>query len=154
MAIQTRYAGDARGINNFDPKTDGTLGYPVAIGLTKAPIALSVVAGSGQSFTAADTTTGNAVETILRAIAVDSTITMYQVNAGSISVLLEATGAGGDPASSDTNEGAAVITGASIATGLQNRIQALPANISVTAGNIWANTTTVVGSVNFKLATS
>ena len=42
MAIQTRYAGDAQGINNFDAKTDGTLGTIISTGLTKAPVALKI----------------------------------------------------------------------------------------------------------------
>ena len=54
MAIQTRYAGDANGINNVDAKYDGTLGTLIATGLTKNPIAIKVVlgpsAGVQQSF--------------------------------------------------------------------------------------------------------
>ena len=151
MAIQTRYVGDANGVVNVDSGI-GSLGQLVATGLTKAPIAISVVPGSGQSFATTDLSTGGSVETILRAIAIDSTITMYQVNTGSISILLEATGAGG--VNGDTDQGAAAVTSASIATALQTRIQGLTANIGNGTGNIWANTATVVGSVNFKLATS
>ena len=35
MAIQTRYAGDANGVNNVDAKYDGTLGTIISTGLTK-----------------------------------------------------------------------------------------------------------------------
>lgn len=152
MAIQTRYAGDANGLVNVDNNI-GTLGNIISTGLTKAPIAISVVPGSGQTFSTSDLNTGNAVETILRAIEIDSTVTMYQVNSGSISILLEASGAGTN-ANGDYYQGAYPITSSTIATALQTRIQALSGNISVTGGNIWANTATVVGSVNFKLATS
>jgi hypothetical protein len=156
MAIQTRYAGDANGIVNVDSGI-GSLGSIIAGGLTKAPIALSIVPGKGQSFTAADMSTGNSVETLLRNIEIDSTVTMYQVNSGSISVLLEATGLGG--ANGDTYQGAAPVTTTAIASALQTRLQAIvggdgAGNIAVTAGNVWANAVTVVGSVNFKLATS
>lgn len=153
MAIQTRYAGDANGVVNVDSGI-GSLGQIVATGLTKNPIAISVVAGSGQTFQAGDMNTGNAVETILRAIAIDSTITMYQVNSGSISILLEASGASSAAAATDTSEGADAYSATLVAAGLQTRIQALGPNIAVSSGNIWANTATVVGSVNFKLATS
>jgi hypothetical protein len=157
MAIQTRYAGDAAGINNVDAKYDGTLGTIVSTGLTKNPIAISIVPGSAQTFSIADSQTGNSVETLLRALEIDSTVVMYQVNSGSLSVLLEATGAGG--ANGDTYQGAAPVTSASIGTALQARIRAIvgtdgAGNISATSGNIWANTATVVSSVGFKLATS
>ena len=72
---------------------------------------------------------------------------MYQVQAGSISVLLEATGAGTSTAA------AAVQTPAGVATALQTRIQALTANIGNNTGKIWANVATVV-STGFKLALS
>jgi hypothetical protein len=158
MAIQTRYAGDANGLNNVDAKYDGTLGTIIATGLTKNPIAISVVPGKSQTFVAADSATGNSVETILRAIEQDSTVVMYQVNSGSLSILLEATGAGGTVGTS-TSEGAATVTSTTIATALQTRIQAIvgsdgAGNIAATSGNVWANACTVVGSVNFKLATS
>jgi len=149
MAIQTRYVGDANGVVNVDSSI-GSLGQIVATGLTKAPIAISVVTGSGQSFATTDLSTGGSVETILRAIAIDSTITMYQVNSGSISILLEASGAGTDTAATAGSG----YTATTIASALQTRIQALTANIGNNTGNIWANTATVVGSVNFKLATS
>jgi hypothetical protein len=155
MAIQTRYAGDAQGVNNVDAKTDGTLGTIIATGLTKNPVAISVVPGKSQAFTAADSLTGNAVETILRAIAQDSTITCYQVNSGSLSVLLEATGAG----AANSGYGYNTTTLAQIGTALQTRIQAIvgadgAGNISASSGNVWANAATVVSSVGFKLATS
>ena len=87
---------------------------------------------------------GGAVETILRQIALDSSITMYQVEAtgGQISVLVEATGAG--------TQSGGVTTPASAATAIQTRI-ALLGNIGAT-GNVWANLTTVSTSTNFKIA--
>ena len=69
---------------------------------------------------------------------------------GSISILLEASGAGSDTAATAGSG----YTSTTIATALQTRIQGLTANIGNNTGNIWANTATVVGSVNFKLATS
>lgn len=132
MPIQTRYAGDANGINNFDAKYDGTLGTLIATGLTKSPTAFSIKLGKSQTFDVVDSTTGGVVETILRQVAVDSTIVMYQVDSGQMSVLVEA-------------------TGSNVAT-IAARIQAL-GNASVAGGsNIWANTTTISGSVGFKLA--
>jgi hypothetical protein len=158
MAIQTRYVGDANGVVNIDSGI-GSLGSIVATGLTKAPIAISVVPGKGQTFGTTDLNTGNSVETILRSIAIDSTITMYQVNSGTISILLEATGAQSGESTSSTSEGAYIQTTTQIASALQTRIQAIvgtdgAGNIAATSGNIWANAATVVGSVNFKLATS
>jgi len=157
MAIQTRYAGDANGINNVDAKYDGTLGTIISTGLTKNPIAISIVPGKSQTFSAADSQTGNSVETLLRALEIDSTVVMYQVNSGSLSVLLEATGAGGN--NGDTYQGFNNVTTAAIGTALQTRIQAIvgadgAGNIAATSGNVWANACTVVSSVNFKLATS
>jgi hypothetical protein len=90
MAIQTRYAGDAQGVNNVDATTDGTLGTIVATGLTKSPTALKIT--SVGTLSASDSGTGGIVESILRQIAIDSTVTMYQVDTDRISVLLEATG--------------------------------------------------------------
>jgi hypothetical protein len=144
MAIQTRYAGDATGINNFDGAYDGTLGTLIATGATKSPTAISIVLGKSQTFSAADSATGGVVETFLRQLAIDGTIIAYQVNSGTLSVLLEATGAG-------TSSGG-VVTG--VATALQTRIQSL-GNASVGAGgsNIWANAATVT-NVGLKLATS
>jgi hypothetical protein len=90
MAIQTRYAGDAQGVNNFDATTDGTLDTVIATGLTKAPTALKIT--SIGTLDAASSATGGIVESILKQIAIDSTITAYQVSATQLSVLLEATG--------------------------------------------------------------
>jgi hypothetical protein len=140
MAIQTRYAGDAQGINNFDARTDGTLGTIIATGLTKSPTAISFAtkatnAAGTQSFSSTDSSTGGPVEAILRTIAIDSTIVMYQVDTDRLSVLVEAVG----------NTTAAVAT----------RVATL-ANASTTlgTGNIWANAFTVTSAVGFKLATS
>jgi len=135
MAIQTRYAGDANGINNVDAKVDGTLGTVIATGLTKNPIPLKIT-GLG-TFSAAESGTGGAVETILRSIAIDSTIVMYQVDTSQMSVLVEANG--------------------SNAATIQTRIQQLVnntigGNIGI-AGNIWAGGGVAVSSANgFKLA--
>lgn len=140
MAIQTRYAGDANGVNNVDAKYDGTLGTIVATGLTKNPTAIKIAftnaAGKAQAFTAADSATGGPVETILRQIAVDSTVVMYQVDAGQLSVLVEAAG------NTTTNIGA--------------RITGTDANLSATlgTGNVWANNFSVSSTLGFKLAAS
>ena len=153
MAIQTRYAGDANGVLNVDNGI-GSLGQIVATGLTKAPIAIKLTlgpAGALQTFQAADMNTGNAVETLLKAIAIDGTITMYQVDTTQMSVLLEASGAGGS-VGTPTSEGAVASTAATIATALQTRIQALGPNISVSSGNVWANSISVTATNNFKLA--
>ena len=131
MAIQTRYAGDANGVNNFSTATDGTLGTIIATGLTKNPTAIKVTLGKSQTFQAGDSATGNAVETILRQIAIDSTIVMYQVDSGQLSVLCEATG--------------------SATSSIASRITAL-GNISASSGNVWANAASVSSSNGFKLA--
>lgn len=134
MAIQTRYAGDAQGVNNVDTATDGTLGTIIATGLTKNPLALRV-ALVGQTFVAGDSATGGPVEAILKQIAVDSTVVMYQVDAGAISVLVEATG--------------------SNAATIQTRVQTLGnASTTLGTGNVWANVATVSSTVGFKLSAS
>ena len=91
MAIQTRYAGDANGVNNVDAKYDGTLGTIVATGLTKNPTALKLTSFDS-TLSSADSATGGIVESVLRQIAVDSTVVMYQVDTSQMSVLVEATG--------------------------------------------------------------
>jgi hypothetical protein len=133
MAIQTRYAGDAQGINNVDATTDGTLATIIATGLTKNPTAIKVLLGKSQTFAATDSATGGPVESILRQIGVDSTIVMYQVDTDRLSVLVEATG--------------------SAAAAMQTRINTL-ANASSTlgTGNVWANATTVTTTTGFKIA--
>ena len=131
MAIQTRYAGDAKGINSVDASYDGTLGTIIATGLTKNPTAFTIKLGKSQTFEAADSATGNAVETILKQISIDSTVVMYQVDAGQMSVLIEA-------------------AGSNVAT-ISTRITSL-GNISVSSGNVWANAATISGSLKFKLA--
>lgn len=138
MPYQTRYAGDANGVNNFDATVNGALGTIVATGLTKSPTALKLT-GMG-NFVAGESATGGAVESILRSIAIDSTIVMYQVDSTQISVLLEATG--------------------SNAATINTRVQALTGttgtgNISVAGGsNVWANTSTTASTYGFKIATS
>jgi hypothetical protein len=130
MAIQTRYAGDAQGINNVDATTDGTLATIVATGLTKNPTALKVT-GFG-TFTKAESGTGGAVETILRSIAIDSTVVMYQVDSTQLSVLVEATGAA--------------------TSTIQTRLQGLGGNIGI-AGNLYSGPGVAVSSSGgFKLA--
>jgi hypothetical protein len=131
MAIQTRYAGDAQGINNVDSNYAGALATIVATGLTKNPTAIKITLANSQAFTVAESGTGGAVETILRSIALDSTIVMYQVDSGQLSVLVEA-------------------TGAATAT-IQTRIQAL-GNVGV-AANVYCGPGVAVSSANgFKLA--
>ena len=129
MPYQTRYAGDANGVNNFDATVNGALGTIVATGLTKSPTALKL-SGMG-TFVAGESATGGAVEAILRSIAIDSTIVMYQVDAAQISVLLEACG--------------------SDAATIGARIVALGGNIGI-AGNITASSVTVSSAAGFKLA--
>ena len=136
MAIQTRYAGDAGAVLNVDAPT--ALGSLIATGLTKNPTAFKITLGKSQTFSTDDMTTGNAVETILRTIAIDSTIVMYQVEStgGQMSVLLEALG--------------------SSASTIQTRIQQLVnnttgGNIGV-AANVWAGGGVTVTSTGFKLA--
>jgi hypothetical protein len=90
MAIQTRTSGDAQGVNNFDATTDGTLDTIIATGLTKAPTGVKIT--SIGTLDATSSSTGGVVESILKQIAIDSTITAYQVSATQLSVLLEATG--------------------------------------------------------------
>ena len=135
MATQTRYAGDAFGINNVDATTDGTLGTIIATGLTKNPTAISVTLGGAvlQTFLKGDSATGGPVESILRQIAIDSTIVMYQVDTKGLSVLLEAQG--------------------NTTTAIATRIQSLGnASTTLGTGNVWANVATVSSSAGFKLA--
>jgi hypothetical protein len=134
MAIVTRVNGDAEGVVNFDSATDGTLGTIISTGLTRSPLALRVALGNSQEFTAAESGVGGAVETILRQIAIDGTVVMYQVDTTALSVLLEST---------NTN-----------AAGIQTRLQALAANIGA-AANVYAGAgVTVSSAVGFKLAAS
>jgi hypothetical protein len=138
MPIQTRYAGDALGINNVDSSYTAAGGI-VATGLTKAPIALKVLLGNSQNFGTAECATGGSVETILRQMTIDGTIVMYQVETtgGQLSVLLEATGAGN--------------TAATAATTIQSRLQAIAGNIGVSA-NVWMGGGVTVTTSGFKLA--
>jgi hypothetical protein len=130
MAIQTRFAGDANGVNNVDAKTDGTLATIIATGLTKNPTALKIT-GFG-TFSATESGTGGPVEAILRSIAIDSTVVMYQVDTTQMSVLVEATGAA--------------------AGAIQTRLQGLGGNIGL-AANIYSGPgVTVSSSGGFKLA--
>ena len=145
MAIQTRYAGDAQGINNVDAKTDGTLGTIIATGLTKNPVALKITSLTGTN-TAAESATGGSVEAILRSIAIDSTIVAYQVDTDRLSVLVEATGAG----SSDGTTTAAAAIQARIRA-LTNSANSPVGNIGV-AANIYAPLITVTTSGGIKFA--
>ena len=130
MAIQTRYAGDALGINNVDANTIGTLDTIIATGLTKSPTALKIT-GFG-TFTAAESGTGGPVETILRSIAIDSTIVAYQVSSTQLSVLVEATGA---PAGA-----------------IQTRLQGLGGNIGLAANIYSGGGVTVTTTQGIKFA--
>lgn len=130
MAIFTRRAGDAQGVNNVDSGR-GFLGNIVATGLTKSPTAIKVTLANSQTFTTSELVTGGAVETILRTIAQDSTIVMYQADSDRLSVLCEA-------------------IGTSTST-IQTRIQAL-GNVGI-AANIYCGPGVAVSSTNgFKLA--
>jgi len=149
MAIQTRYAGDANGINNVDAKYDGTLDTIIATGATKNPIALKITNLTG-TLAAGDSATGGPVEAILRSIQIDSTVIMYQVSSDRISVIVEATGAG-------TQSGGAVTAGTA-ASAIQARINTLTnsansptGNIGLTA-NIYAPSITVATSGGIKFA--
>ena len=133
MAIQTRYAGDAQGINDVDATTDGTLGTIIATGLTKNPTAIAITLGKGQVFAKGDSATGGPVESILRQIQVDSTVVMYQVDTTGLSVLVEAVG----------NTTSAIGT----------RIASLGnASAALGTGNVWANAATVASTVGFRLS--
>jgi hypothetical protein len=164
MAIQTRYVGDSQPVDNVD--LGPSYGYPntgsiVATGLTKAPIALKIVNQTGNL--AQEMVTGGAVESVLRQLNIDGTVTMYQVETTGtqISVLVEASGAG--PANS--GYGAQSYSPSTIATALQTRLQAMVGAASGAAGpqgsttggnvgissNVWAANTTVTSS-GFKLA--
>lgn len=130
MAIVIRTAGDAQGVNNVD-SGKGFLGNIIATGLTKNPTAVKVALGNSQTFTAAEMATGGAVEAILKTIAQDSTIVMYQVDTDRLSVLLEAAG--------------------SSTSTIGDRIKAL-GNVGL-AGNIYGGPgVTVTSSAGFKLA--
>jgi len=133
MAIQTRYAGDANGVNNVDASYTGTLGSLIATGLTKNPTAIKIVLGKSQVFASTDLATGGPVEAILRELAIDSTIVMYQVDTDRLSVLVESTGG------SDTTHTTAIAT-------LAN------ASATLGTGNVWANAVTVTSTTGFKLA--
>jgi hypothetical protein len=156
MAIQTRYTGDSNYVVNMDPNTTsiGTGGI-IATGLTKAPMAVKILAPTSAGNIALETVTGGAVETILRSIGIDSTIVMYQVEttggttSNQVSVLLEASGAGAQGSASTAGTNSSPTT---VAAALQTRLQALNSagNIGV-AGNIWAAGITVT-SGGFKLA--
>jgi hypothetical protein len=136
MAIQTRFAGDAQGVNNVDATYNGTLATIIATGLTKNPTALKVALGTpgaAQAFAATDSATGGPVEAILRQIAVDSTIVMYQVDTDRLSVLVEATG--------------------SDAAAIQTRVRTLGnASTTLGTGNVWANAVTITSTTGFKIA--
>jgi hypothetical protein len=136
MAIQTRFAGDAQGVNNVDATYDGTLATIIATGLTKNPTAIKIALGTpgaAQSFAATDSATGGPVEAILRQIAIDSTIVMYQVDTTQLSVLVEAAG--------------------NTTSAIAARIQSLGnASASFGRGNVWANATTVTSTTGFKIA--
>ena len=165
MAIQTRYAGDVNPTINVDGGLGvSQTGTTIATGLTKVPFAIKVAAtnlGVG-----GEMNTGGAVETILRSIGIDSTIVMYQVDSGQVSVLLEASGATTASGDSSTSEGFNASYGASdIASALQTRLRALTGAASAQpgptgstvggniglAGNVWAAGITVTSS-GFKLA--
>lgn len=133
MAIFTRVNGDAQGVVNVDK---GRLsGNIVCTGLTKNPTCLLIQANT--AIPNAEFLTGGAVETILRQIAIDSTVVMYQgeaVGSGNLSVLVEASGAGNATTS--------------VAAAIEARINAIGGSASVganigLASAVWADTITV-----------
>jgi hypothetical protein len=168
MAIQTRYAGDANSVTNVDNSNGSVVGFPITPGLTKAPTLIAISSGATGNL-AVETGTGGAVETVLRALQIDGTVTMYQVQATTslLSVYLEATGIASADNTSSTNEGAYIQTNAQVATAIQTRLQGLLGAASTVAGptgtttggnigigsNVWANNFSVT-NVGFKLATS
>lgn len=127
MAVFTRVSGDAKGVNVMDPGR--TAGNIIATGLTKSPTIFHISANADLR---GEMVTGGAVETILRAVAVDSTVVMYSVDAtvtavggadnANLAVLVEATG--------------------TTASGLETRLQALNAG-----GNIGATTAITAASL-------
>lgn len=129
MAIFTRRAGDANGVNNVDSGR-GFLANIVSTG-NKTPTALKIVLANSQTFAATDLATGGAVETILRTITVDSTVVMYQADTDRLSVLCESIGS----------------NAATIAT----RIRAL-GNIGTTSNIFGGPGVGVTSSTGFKIA--
>lgn len=133
MAIQKRYNGDARGVVNVDrSRKDAPEAQIISTGVGKHPTAYKIV---GLVTFAPELVTGGAVETILRAIAVSSTIVAYQVDATQMSVIAESTGWATDLL-------------------LQAAIQAIgvrlaDATIPVTAYDFTSVTVTSVGGIKF-----
>jgi len=92
MAIQKRYNGDAAGVANVDISINGAVSAPgvvISTGIGKHPTFVKVTAGASLD---AEMGVGGAVETLIRAIAVQATVLAYQVNGAVLSVLLEASG--------------------------------------------------------------
>lgn len=93
MAIVTRVNGDAYGVVNVDIGAHDTgLGTIVSTGIGKKPVAFKIVVGQDLRNEA---TTGSAVEFIMRQVALNTTILMYQIenaSGGQISVLVEGLG--------------------------------------------------------------
>ena len=136
MAVFTRVSGDAQGVNVMDPGR--TAGNVIALGLTKSPTVFHISANSDLR---TEMVTGGAVETILRAIAIDSTVVAYMVESTTTSI---------GTAPGQTNANLAVIveaTGANAST-LQTRLRAVTGsdgtgNIGA-AANVWAANCRVV----------
>lgn len=130
MAVVNRLNGDANAVVVVDTGTHGTgIGQIISTGIGKKPVAYKIIVGQDLRN---EMTAGSAVEVVLRQVALNTTILMYQVQndtSGQISVLVE------NGSWSDTD--------------LQSNIRAL-ANIGT---NLVPTGSTTVSSVNgFKLA--
>lgn len=94
MAIFTRTSGDAKGVVHVDTAVSGGgIGTIISTGIGKRPTIFLLDTGSvdlrGQ------TGVGGAVEAMLRAVAVQSSLIAYQVendDSGEVRVMVEATG--------------------------------------------------------------
>ena len=134
MAVFTRTNGNAQNVvsvGNISLSTEATSsGLPISTGIGKPIQCFGITANASL---AAQLGTGEAVETILRTIALDSTIVMYQVDTNQLSVLVEAAG------NTTTNIGARITAQGNLSTALGT-------------GNVWANAATVTSTTGFKIA--
>ena len=93
MAIFTRTSGDAKGVVHVDTAAaGGGIGTIISTGIGKRPTLFLVDTNVDLR---GETGVGGAVEAMLRAVAVQSTIIAYQVednNSGEVRVMVEATG--------------------------------------------------------------
>jgi hypothetical protein len=131
MAVFTRINGDAAGQVNVDAGRSFANAAIINTGIA-APLTAYKIAGFVNGNLAAELTTGGAVETILRAVEINSTVLAYQVDATpQISIITERSG----------------WTDAALQTQLQTGT-----NIGAT-GNVWmSNNITVSSTGGLKLA--